>query len=285
MSFPALQQYLARLQDSPQDTTLWLDNHGKAHGRYFNSTLTSAFQPIRVPDENRVVGVQAFMRSHSSSDEGLSVWKLLDTVATDDQSIELDRLCRLLHSINFYRQPEMVDVDLYLSVHPRLLAAVDSNHGMSFRHVLDVLGLPHEKIVLQLPLIEARQAWLLNYVADNYRRNAFRLAVNATDVHQASVLLTEVQPDVIKVDARELNEIDATLQLLKDSKNANTNIVFKRVESRDVFARLSELGAEAGVAITAQGYLWDMPKAVFSQPAETNDAGSQQSATVAAGFA
>lgn len=268
MTFPALQQYLARLHASPQDTTMWLDNQGKAHGRYFNSTLTSAFQPIRIPEKNQVIGVQAFMRSHSSSDDGLSVWKLLDTVATDDQSIELDRLCRLLHAVNFYRQPEMVDVDLYLSVHPRLLAAVDSNHGMSFRHVLDVLGLPHQKILLQLPQIEERQAWLLNYVADNYRRNAFRLAVNASNARQASVLLSEIHPDVIKVDARELTDEDATLQLLIRAGEAKVQVVFKRVETPAVYERLRKLGSMAGHCIAAQGYLWDRPRATFAQPAD-----------------
>jgi EAL domain-containing protein (putative c-di-GMP-specific phosphodiesterase class I) len=249
---------------------MWLDDQGKAHGRYFNSTLTSAFQPIRVPDENRIVGVQAFMRSHSSSDEGLSVWKLLDTVATDDQSIELDRLCRLLHAVNFYRQPEMEDVELYLSVHPRLLAAVDSNHGTSFRHVLDVLGLPHQKIVLQLPQIEERQSWLLNYVADNYRRNAFRLAVNASNARQGGVLLGEIKPDVIKVDARELVDEEATAQLLRQAGASGALVVFKRVENPAVYERLRELGAVTGQAITAQGYLWDQPKAVLASAANSN---------------
>lgn len=269
MTLPALQDYLARLKQAPQDTSLWLDGHGRAHGRYFHSTLTSAFQPIRVPEQDRLIGMQGFMRSHSLHDDGLSVWKLLDTVATDDQSIELDRLCRLLHVINHYRQPGMADVDLYLSVHPRLLAAVDSNHGMSFRHVLDMLGLPHRKIVLQLPQIEARQAWLLNYVADNYRRNDFRLAVNATDARQAGVLLAEIGPDVIKIDARELNDQAATLQLLKESGNAGVTVVFKRVETLRVYERLQELATDAGVLVTAQGHLWDVPRAEFPQSAIT----------------
>jgi len=263
--FPALQQYLARLQASPQDTTMWLDAQGKAHGRYLNATLTSVFQPIRMPEEGRIIGMQGLMRSHSSNDEGLSIWKLLDTVATDEQSVELDRLCRLLHTVNFYRQPEMAGVDLYLSVHPRLLAAVDSNHGMSFRHVLDVLGLPHRKIVLQLPVIDARQGWLLNYVADNYRRNDFRLAVNAANAAQARQLHAEIGPDVIKVDARELGDEESLLSLLKETDPQGTTVVFKRVESPDVYGRLCRLGTEAGTPFAVQGHLWDRPKAVFAQ--------------------
>jgi len=273
MSFPALQQYLLRLHDAPQaDSTLWLDQQGRAHGRYFNSTLTSAFQPIRTPETGSIVGVQGFMRSYSRNDTGLSIWKLLDTGATDEQSVELDRLCRLLHAVNFYRQPEMADYDLYLSVHARLLAAVDSNHGMSFRRVLDVLGLPHKKIVLQLPLIQPDQAWLMNYVADNYRRNGFRLAVNAADARQGLDLLEQVQPDVIKVDVREITDEAATLDLLCVAGEKNVKLVFKRVESSQIYDKLRKLGAQAQQTILAQGYLWDQPKASFAQDASEPEA-------------
>jgi len=276
MTFPALQQYLSRLRNvttaAPQaDSSLWLDPQGRAHGRYFNSTLTSAFQPIRTPESGGIVGVQGFMRSYSRNDTGLSIWKLLDTGATDEQSIELDRLCRLLHAVNFYRQPEMVDYDLYLSVHARLLAAVDSNHGMSFRRVLDVLGLPYRKIVLQLPLIQPlvqpNQAWLLNYVADNYRRNGFRLAVNAAHARQGLDLLEQVHPDVIKVDVREITDEAATLDLLKVAAEKNVKLVFKRVESSQIYDKLRRLGAQTQQTILAQGYLWDQPKASFAHDA------------------
>lgn len=269
MTFPALQEYLSHLHATPQaDTSLWLDENGQAHGRYFNSTLTSAFQPIRMLDLNgmpdQIVGVQGFMRSYTKTGSGLSIWKLLDTVATDDQSIELDRLCRLLHAVNFYRQPDLVDIDLYLSVHARLLAAVDSNHGMSFRRVLDVLGLPHRKIILQLPLIQADQAGLLNYVADNYRRNGFRLAVNAGNAQHGLELLQQVQADVIKVDVREISDEAATLKFLQVTAARSIRVVFKRVETVTVREKLIRLGALAGLAITAQGYLWDQPQAGFA---------------------
>lgn len=272
MAFPALQDYLTRLRDAPVDTSLWLDKQGKAHGRYLNSTLTSVFQPIRELANNRVVGVQGFMRSYArnsaSSDEGLSVWKLLDTTATDDQSIELDRLCRLLHAVNFYRQPEMIDADLYLSVHARLLAAVDSNHGMSFRHVLDLLELPHRKVVLQLPAIQTRQAWIAHYVADNYRRNGFRLAINVADATQGLEQMRQIGPDVMKLDARELNDDDAVVRLLEEAASRNVAIVFKRVESPTVQEKLRGLVEQTDHPILAQGYLFDRPCAVFADTSE-----------------
>ena len=113
--------------------------------------------------------------------EGLSLWRLLDHAASDDESVELDRLCRMLHAINFFRQNEAEQADLYLNVHDRLLSAVSSNHGHAFQRILDALGLPIERIVLQLPTVTTNQSWLLNYVADNYRRNGFRARRRGTD--------------------------------------------------------------------------------------------------------
>jgi hypothetical protein len=54
-----------------------------------------------------------------------------------------------------------------LSVHARLLAAVDGNHGTAFSRILKVLDLPQQRVVLQLPVIVEHQGWLANYVADN----------------------------------------------------------------------------------------------------------------------
>jgi len=112
--------------------------------------MSSAFQPIRQLDSQAVQAYEGLARSVSAQDLGLSLWKLLDHAASDDESIELDRLCRMLHAINFFRQAGDSAADLYLNVHDRLLSAVSSNHGHAFRRILDALELPLERVVLQL---------------------------------------------------------------------------------------------------------------------------------------
>ncbi|MEN3364567.1 MAG: hypothetical protein V7606_1841 [Burkholderiales bacterium] len=263
MRFPDLQNYLARLPRTGSGTRIWLDEAGRAQGRYFNATLTSAFQPIRRIDAGTIAGFEGYVRSYSASDEGLSLWKLLDQAANDDESVELDRLCRMLHAINFFRQEVAGDADLYLSVHARLLAAVESNHGIAFRRMLKVLGLPQERVVLQLPAVVERQGWLLNYVADNYRRNGFRFAVNAADAVEALGLLDRVRPDAIKVDARYIAQETAISRLLEDCGKGNISVVFKRVENPKVLATLRRVAAEVGQPLYAQGYLWDIPNAAL----------------------
>jgi EAL domain-containing protein (putative c-di-GMP-specific phosphodiesterase class I) len=260
MSFPVLSKYLAILEHSPPaGTSVWLDTQGRAQGKYFNCTLTSAFQPIRALDTAQTIGYEAFARSYSENDAGLSLWKILDYAASDDESVELDRLCRMLHAINFFRQAAALDADLYLAVHNRLLNAVSTNHGMAFRRILDGLGLPRNKIVLQLPAVTENQGWLLTYVADNYRRNGFRFSVNVANAAEALGLLARVRPDVIKVDAREIVDMAANLKLLEIAQQRGIQVVFKRVDGPKALEVLRHLEQASGQVIHAQGYLWDMP--------------------------
>ena len=260
--YPRLEQYLSRLYSTEQvGTRVWADAEGRATGRYFNSTLTSAFQPIRELGSGEAVGYEGFARSYSESDQGLCLWKLLDHAANDDESVELDRLCRMLHAINFFRQPASAGSDLYLSVHARLLAAVDGNHGTAFSRILKVLDLPQDRIVLQLPVIVEHQGWLANYVADNYRRNGFRIAMNAVDSLEALKLIDLVQPEVVKVDTRQTVHDGPALRLLERCAARNIRVIFKRVESADTLDILTRIAGLSGIPIYAQGFLWDLPSA------------------------
>jgi EAL domain-containing protein (putative c-di-GMP-specific phosphodiesterase class I) len=262
----AFNDYLRRLPHHSKGSNLWLDERGRAHGRFVNATLTSTFQAIRTGAEGRITGYDGYARSHSASDEGLHIWKLLDHAGSDDESVALDRLCRLLHVLNFFRQTDAAGLDLYLSVHSRLLAAVASNHGMAFRHILDVLELPHQQIVLQLPLIGPAQRWVLTHVADNYRHNGFRIGVNATTVAQAVDLLTRIRPDAIKLDcspAIERREVELYLALLAMAREQNCQVIMKRIETVTHYQALQHPCATGtpGFPYHVQGFLFDFPAA------------------------
>ncbi len=269
MSFPILQKYLARLSDATgAATSIWLDHEGKAQGRFFNCTMSSAFQPVRQLETGAVLAYEGLARSVSAQDLGLSLWKLLDHAASDDESIELDRLCRMLHSINFFRQADAApnaNADLYLNVHDRLLSAVSSNHGHAFRRILDALELPLARIVLQLPASTPQQGWLLNYVSDNYRRNGFRFAVNVASARDGLQVLERLRPDVFKLDARELDN-EHLPTFLRRSAEANVAVLFRRIETPQTLSALRQLGAAANVPLLAQGYLLDEPRATLLRP-------------------
>lgn len=286
MRYPVLHDYLARLADAPTATApVWRGIDGRAHGQFFNCTLTSAFQEIQeiqeipavhAPGADGPVAYEGFARGASNQDAGLSLWRMLDRAASADQSVELDRLCRMLHAINFFRQAQAAPAaDLYLSVHDRLLSAVSSNHGYAFRRILVALGLPVERIVLQLPAVEAASRWLANYVADNYRRNGFRLAFNTAGVSEAMEVIGQFQPHAVKLDARclrEGGELPGLTELLALAHGAGVKVVVKRLEGAAGIALLRRAlkanaenaeSAKSAAPMYAQGHLIAPPRALL----------------------
>jgi EAL domain-containing protein (putative c-di-GMP-specific phosphodiesterase class I) len=264
MAFPVFEDYLTRLPKGQQsEARLWLNDAGWVQGKFFDCLLTSAFQPVRLLPSGKTIGYEAFTQS-DAHDTGLSVWRLLDSAASDDESIELDRLCRVLHSINFFRQATPEHTRLFLSVHERLLAAVNGNHGLVFRHVLDGLGLPPSRVILQLPSVPKNQSWVLAQVAESYRRNGFKFAINASNLSEAQDLLATIQPHVIKIDANDIANEGKTLKLIADAHALGIVVVFKRLESTSVFNSLSRIASSSQLPTYAQGHLWDVPSPILN---------------------
>lgn len=289
MPFPALHTFLGREDDDVVSSMpIWTDTKGQAFGQFFRSTLTSAFQTIHSSGDgdDRLLGYEAFARSHSQSGNGLCLWRLLDLAASDEVSVALDRLCRVLHAINFFRQPQSERADLYLHVHARLLAAVDRNHGDTFRQALRTLDLPQERIVLQLPAVPGHKTWLLEYAADNYRRNGFRLAVNTSDIAQALHFAQRLRPEAVKVDSRHAADQDALLKLLGTAATCGVQVIFKRVERQETHDALARAARLAGVPLHAQGFLLDIPAGMLPFPTATPgrpaSTGARQSAAALA---
>jgi len=266
MRYPILNQYLAGLVQRADASSLWLDASGRAHGRFFNCTMTSVFQPVRTLDSGSLVACEGLARGISSEDEGLSLWRLLESAASDDESIELDRLCRMLHAINFFRQADSGDPDLHLNVHGRLLSAVSSNHGFAFRRILEALELPLERIVLQLPAAVPQQTWLLNYVADNYRRNGFRLAVTVASAEEGLALVDRVRPDIVRFDARAARDGDALIRLIDAVGASGGRVLFHHAERPEALAALHAIAADAVHMPLVQGYALDQPRAQLPGP-------------------
>lgn len=200
MSYPALHAYLERLATGEAPSgSLRLSGDGEVQGHIFNCWLGSAFHPIRELGSGQLAGYAGRVRGVAEEDRGLPLWTYLDGAASDDESVALDRLCRTLHAINFFRSGDLGPHTLHLNVHNRLLSAVSSNHGMAFRRILDSLGLPLERIVLQLPAVNARQNWMLNYVADNYRRNGFRISVKVAGALQLPTVFGHARVDAARI--------------------------------------------------------------------------------------
>lgn len=200
-------------------------------GDWYGCHLSSVFQPIVDGASGKTVAHEAFVRCLGAGRLELSPWGLFSGHATDQQIVALDRLCRIIHTLNF-SQADPVETPLFLNVHGRLLATVEDRHGYVFRNLLDAIDFPAERIVIETPLEASHQPGLLAFVLNNFRANGFRVAVNAASVAQAQRIAERITPDFIKVAADHLGHPHDSLsqQRWLRAIAAGTQTVITRVE-------------------------------------------------------
>lgn len=227
-------------------------SEGGVVGDWFGCELSSVFQPIVRPADGSTIGYEAYLRILGSGERALSPWALFSSNADDDRLVALDRLARTVHALNFLVSVEG-DGLLFLNVHGRLLAAVSSDHGAAFRKVVDALGLPPERIVIETPLEASSQPDLLAFVLRNYRNNGFQVAINVESPMQWQTLSGLVPAQFVKIDIARLfiaEDWQARLGWLV-SLRERANVVVTRLEHK--------LDGVPDEALLAQGYAYGLP--------------------------
>lgn len=249
-----LERYLESLpEDGDQAFSLWLTRERRVAGRFLGSSLSSAFQPIRRLDNCSLFGHEAFIRSFDEGGSELSPWNLFANAASDSSLIELDRLCRTLHVLNYFgRQGQ--EGPLFLNVHGRLMLAVGEDHGTAFGRVLTALAIERRNIVIESPESMADDLPLLAYVMLNYRYNGYRIGVNLPSLELLPTLLRHVRPDFIKLDAHR----DETARHLEGAADRcarhGVTLVLKRLATAELYSRARAVGVPL-----AQGHLLGHP--------------------------
>jgi EAL domain-containing protein (putative c-di-GMP-specific phosphodiesterase class I) len=244
MSLPILDSYLNQLRTkNTNDDKLWIDSHDRVQGKFRNCSLTSVFSSIVSLDGDNILGFEAHSHSYAGSDRGLSVWQLLMNAADDDESIELDRLARMIHVMNFFRQSEHKNKTLFIDVHDRLLTAVSSNHGAAFKRIVAGLDLPLSQIVLQLPNVKYKQQWALAQVVENYKLNGFPVATRATDIDDAHNQAETLKPSFIRLDINRIGNGYGLDKLIRCAHSMEVKLIIGRVESLGELKLLHEISA------------------------------------------
>ena len=77
--------------------------------------------------------------------------------------VKLDRLCRTVHALNYFRAASG-QANLFVTVQPRLLESVKDDHGEAFAKVLDLIGIPTSRVVIEIPADVNRNWKLLTVV-------------------------------------------------------------------------------------------------------------------------
>lgn len=162
--------------------------------------LASLFQPIVDLREERIVGHRAILRAvrdDGTELDGDAAYALCGDAAA---VVHFDRLCRTLHALNFLAQRRHAGGYLQVSVHPRHLLAVPSQHGLVYEAILKRCGLAPEDIVFDIDL-PAPDAGAYLAALDNYRRRGYRLALRTLPAGATATLLA-LRPEIIRLPVR-----------------------------------------------------------------------------------
>jgi EAL domain-containing protein (putative c-di-GMP-specific phosphodiesterase class I) len=213
-------------------------------GHFYHCKLTSAFQPIVNTIQNKTIGHTAYIRSESNREIVLSPWQIFAQAANDEQLVNLDRLCRAIHALNYFNKTSSSD-KLFVSVHPRLLENVKIDHGRAFEDFLNLIGVRTSRVTIEIPPIINRYKELLRRVINNYRSRGYQIAASHGD--SSSSLMPELgslYPDIVRIEAYDLLHHHAVDALIKRIHHFGASILVWNIETFDQLTAARRAGAD-----------------------------------------
>jgi EAL domain-containing protein (putative c-di-GMP-specific phosphodiesterase class I) len=149
---------------------------GKVAAQFFRSSLTSAFQPVARAEGGEVIGHQALLRVFDEAGLAVAPWNVFAQAAQDTMLVQLDRLTRTVHALNYF--PKNPQGTLFLNVEPRLLTIVADNHGAYFELILEQLGVAPGRVAIVLPASILDDPATFVRAAIAYRMRGYRVVAH-----------------------------------------------------------------------------------------------------------
>ncbi len=172
-------------------------------GRFQNLLLHSHFQPVISLVHHRVVGYEGLVRPRDDAGQPIPPNALFDRLASDDDTVFLDRLARNIHVSNFMRagldQPW-----LFLNVNARV-AMNGKQYGNYFEDMLARHGLAPHRVVIELIENEIKDEAKLAEAMRYYSELGCLVAIDDFGAGQSNFdRIWRVQPQIVKIDRMSL---------------------------------------------------------------------------------
>lgn len=216
-------------------------------GKFYGAYISTLFQPWSRPADGTIVAYEAYARSQSSAGAGLSPWQAFANAAVDSDLVNLDRLSRTVHAFNYFASDNAATVPrtepLVLNVDARLLHAVAERHGEFFGKVLNLLGVPPERIVIDIHTNQLLDLSRLKQILASYRRHGFAVAVNAEGMLHARTLANLLAPEYLMLDASVLSPESLARHAGSLVRNG-VRVAVKRIETARQLAAAIESGVD-----------------------------------------
>lgn len=227
------------------DYSLERDESGWVSGNFYHCKLTSAFQPVLDSSGEKIIGHAAYIRSESEGEIALWPGQVFSMASGDKQLIELDRLCRAIHTLNYFRQSPDHTGRLFLHVHSRLLESIRSGHGRTFKDFLDLIGVNTSRIVIEIPSVLNHDGTLLQKLISSYRSYGYQVAVNFNSRLGHWVLGTDdLYPDVIIIQAHDLPRYQANRHANNPIRDSRSLLHVRKIETQEQLTAARQAGAD-----------------------------------------
>lgn len=173
---------------------------GNAYGARFGSlTLRSRFSAIErhIGGSTDVIGHDADLLVRAVTGREFTVSEVFQSLDNTDQIIHLDRLTRTLHSLNYLQRYDN-NALLSLTVQPRHIIGVSTDHGKTFEGILSDCGLGPERVLLHTRLLDNATLPHFRRAFISYHSRGYKIGI---DIFEPSdlVLLEQLalEPDFI----------------------------------------------------------------------------------------
>ena len=233
------------LIQSATDYSLKRSENGWISGHFYHCEITSVFQPIFSITQGKTIGHAAYIRSKSNDDVALWPWQVFSMASKDEQLVDLDRLCRAIHALNYYFNSPSKSENLFVDVHPRLLESVKDDHGRAFENFLDLIGVRTSRVVIEIPAIVNRNWKLLQHVITNYRSRGYQIAANYSgDRSDWMVELGSLYPNIVRIEASDLIRHEAATALLDTIHSFGSSLLVRDIETSAQLKAAIRAGAD-----------------------------------------
>ncbi|TCT24143.1 EAL domain-containing protein [Thiobaca trueperi] len=252
---------------------LRFDDQG-AFGSYRGMRLYSAFQPLFAGQDLAVVAHEALLRVRDEDGRALSPAEAFAVPTTPSEAMYFDRLCRMVHTLNFVQQAES-EAELFLNVSGRHLLSLSSGHGQTFEHLLNLCGLTPDQIILEILEGHVDDIGRLNDAVNAYRSRGYRVAIDDFGCEDSNFdRLWKLTPDIVKLDRSLIvqgttNERARRIlpKLVEIIHELGAQVVCEGIENLDQHSLAVDAGSDL-----VQGYYYARPSSDLIAPLTQTDA-------------
>ncbi|RIX49719.1 MAG: EAL domain-containing protein [Rhodocyclales bacterium GT-UBC] len=275
MPIEALLAYFTETNEPRSESTphLQVDPLGTT-GFYRGMRLSSVFQPLFAADSLKARAYEALLRVRDEHNLILSPAEAFSRPVGSEQIVYFDRLCRIMHALNFQRQADR-DAELFLNVSGRHLQSLNNGqHGETFERLLAQCGLKPEQIILEVLEARVEDIEHFNEAVEAYRSRGYRVAIDDFGCEHSNFdRLWRLTPDIVKLDRslilqgttnpRARRILPKLIEIIHD---LGATVVCEGIESRDQHSLAVDAGADL-----LQGFHYARPAARLQDTAGDAD--------------